>query len=367
VDQSNQKRPAESHLTYLDTPETIDNCGEYFFLPGGGDAIDEPENFPPELGIDSDFRRIQREKCGDEWLRGRNLYFLSTGMESSKLVKRYDDCCTGAAMYHNPSTGELKVISGACNLRWCPICARKKAFKVSRDIADWLADYDTPRFLTLTLKHSKAPLGDQIDRFQQNWRKFYRSEEFKAHIMQGIWALQITWNAKRKEWNPHMHILYKGEFWDKLEIKRLWKRITGDSFIVDIEAVKDREKAIDYVARYVGRPCSLINIPESQYSSLYWGTKGRRMFGQVGGSKPKIIQPPKKLDKSQWVKLGSLKQMIQFAKWDWESWRIVKAWLRNEPIMDVLKPMKDCIIDYNNEGSLTMWTFDGPHFDVEFL
>jgi hypothetical protein len=351
----------------LDTPETSDNCGDKFCSSNGSDTIDEPDRFPPELGIDSDFRRMQRERCGDDWLRGRNLYFLSTGMESSKLVKHYDDCCTGAAMYHNSETGQLKVISGACNLRFCPICARKRAFKVSRDIADWLANYDSPRFLTLTQKHSKDSLKYQIDRFQANWRKFYRSFEFKAHIEQAIWALQVTFNHKTKTWNPHIHILYKGEFWEKREIIRLWKRITGDSFIVDIESVNDREKAVDYISRYVGRPCSLKDIPESKYSELYWGTKGRRLFGQVGNSKPKIIQPPIKLDKSKWVKLGSLKQMIQFSAWDWDSWRIIKAWQAGEPIMDVLKPMRDCILDYNQAGELCMWSFDGGHFDVEFL
>jgi len=367
VDQSNQKRPAESHLTYLDNPETTVSCTDKILPLNGSDTIGEPETFAPELGIDSDFRRSKRESCGDEWLRGRNLYFLSTGMESSKLVKHYDDCCTGASMYHNRETGELKVISGACNLRWCPICARKRAYKVSRDIRAWLDGYVQPRFLTLTMKHSKLPLSEQIDLFQKSWRRFYRSVECKSHISQAIWAFQITYNKVRKEWHPHLHILYKGEFWDKKEISRLWKICSNGSYIIDIRSTDDREHTIDYISRYVGRPCSLESIPESKYAELYYGTKGRRMFGQIGAKKPKIIQPPTKLDKSVWIKLGSLKKMIEFAKWDWDCWRIVKAWKENTPIMDVLHPMKDIMIDYNNEGILTMWTFDGPQFDVEFL
>jgi len=358
---------SENASSYLDTPETTVSCGDNFFLPDGSDTIGEPENFPPALNVDWDFRRMQRERCGDEWLRGRNLYFLSTGMESSKHVKHYDDCCTGASMYHNRETGELKVISGACNLRWCPICARKKAFKVSQDITAWLADYESPRFLTLTMKHSKLPLGEQIDKFQEAWRKFYRSEEFKGHVDQAIWAFQITWNNKRREWHPHLHILYKGSYWDKMEIRRLWRICSKGSYIIDIRKTDDREECIKYIARYVGRPCSLEGIPESKYAELYYGTKGRRMFGQVGAKKPRIIQPPQKLDRSKWVKLGSLKQMIQFAQWDWDSWRIIKAWISGEPIFDILEPMKDCIVDYNLNGDLCMWTFEGEHFDVEFL
>jgi len=358
---------SENASSYLDNPETTVSCTDKILPLNGSDTIGEPETFPPELGIDSDFRRSKRESYGEEWLRGRNLYFLSTGMESSKHVKHYDDCCTGASMYHNRETGELKVISGACNLRWCPICARKRAYKVSQDIRAWLEGYDKPRFLTLTMRHSKKPLSEQIDFFQKSWRRFYRSTECKAHIDQAIWAFQITYNKKRGEWHPHLHILYKGSFWDQNEIIRLWRICSGGSYIVDIRGIEDREEAIKYIARYVGRPCALAEIPESKYAELYYGTKGRRMFGQIGARSPKIIQPPTKLDKSKWVKLGSLKQMIQFATWDWESWRIVKAWKEGKPIMDILKPMKDCIVDYNLNGDLCMWTFEGSGFDVEYI
>jgi len=107
------------------------------------------------------------------------------------------------------------------------------------------------RFITLTLKHSKRPLAEQIARLYQSFRKLRRMPEWKKTQRGGAAMLEVKWNPGTKCWHPHLHIIGEGTFIDKRDLSRAWKAATGDSSIIDIRRLNDAKETAHYVSKYV--------------------------------------------------------------------------------------------------------------------
>jgi len=353
VDQSNQKRPAESHLTYLDFPETS--------VRESGYRDDSPAPLTPMNGtgnVPTDFRTILRNRDLDEYLAAEELYRMATGGYSSKPAKRLNMCGSSAMFMRDKETGMVKVSSSACHLRFCPMCARKRASEVSDRIYEWLKEQENPRFITLTLRHSHRRLDEQISDLLDSWRRLYKSDEWNRWVRAGVWVLQITYNRKRCEWHPHLHILTVGKFYPIENLRRDWKRASRGSYIVDIEGIGQPEQAAKYVGRYVGRACKLTEIPKSRWIELYWGIKGRRLFGEFGTGKgeERLLRRTKRSELSEWEPIGFFSDVVKSAPFDQNAFEILSAWKYNRPLPKLLKIPKR-IVDYNLQGELMVWEF----------
>jgi hypothetical protein len=108
--------------------------------------------------------------------------------------------------------------------------------------------------LTLTLKHSDTPLSEQLDRLHSCLRILRRSQLWRHRVTGGCCVLECKWTSGTEAWHPHAHLLLEGRFVPHAELKKLWYKITGDSFIVHIRPCDTAAKAAAYVAKYVGKP-----------------------------------------------------------------------------------------------------------------
>jgi len=320
----------------------------------------------PSGNTPDDYRVILRSRHGDHYHHAEKFYRMCTGGWSSKHAKRLNMCGSSAMFLRHRETGEVKVGSSACHLRYCPICAARRAAEVSGRIFEWLQHQENPRLITLTIRHSHRRLADQITDLLTFWRRLYKSDNWAKWVRAGVWVLQVTYNRKRCEWHPHLHVLTVGKYYPHQQLQRDWKRASGGSTIVDIRGIGQPKEAAKYVGRYVGRAANLAEIPEGRWIELYWGLKGRRLFGEFGTPKgeERLLARTKRSDLDEWEKLGFFSDVVKSVHFDDNAWAILQAWKHNRPLNELLKVPRR-MVDHNQNGDLMVWEFnEGDYFNA---
>lgn len=202
-------------------------------------------------------------------------------------VVRMSGCCN-VPHVGLTDAGAVGAVWFRCRDRLCPLCARLRSRQVAERVAAACKQADDLRFITLTMRSSDEPLRVQLDRLYDCLRRFRRTDEWKQYVVGGVACVEVTWNAKRSQWHPHLHIIADGKFWPKPSLSRAWHAITGDSFIVDIKPVRSRKEAAAYVAKYASKPPQLGSWPDDVVQDYAAAFHRRRMiltFGSMHGAK----------------------------------------------------------------------------------
>jgi hypothetical protein len=278
------------------------------------------------------YAAYRRTASGEEWKYTLSLYQAIDRRDYKNRVESLVSCGKFAFFTRHKQTGIVRVATSKCGLRWCPSCASSKAAFISHEITDHFNKLRYPKFLTLTLKHSSDPLPTQIDNLYAAFRRLRHSKQFKRAVFGGIWFFQVKQSVKSQQWHPHLHCIITGRFIPHCLIKRLWLRATGDSTIVDIRIVKDPAKMASYVARYAARPSSLQGLSESDQTALFDAMHGRRICGTWGDCSIIKLNPPTKINHSEWENLGSWLTVHHYAQFDAGARDIIRAWRMHTPL-----------------------------------
>lgn len=282
-----------------------------------------------------------------EYHRVEEIY---SNIDESDYKYRADNlrsCRTFAYFARHDVSALVKVISSACHLRWCPLCTTAKTSQISSSVSTWLKKARGPKLMTLTLKHSSAPLGSQIKLLYESFRTLRHRTPFARAIRGGIWFFQLKWIPETDEWHPHIHCLMDGNYLPKQWLCDQWLEITNGSFIVDIKAVKSVEWAARHVARYCARPCMLKDLPSCRALEVVRTMHGKRMCGTWGSGKECDLGSIKSLDKHHWKSIGSWGTVQGLSPTDSGAQAIIKAWMCGFelPVEIDLSPTDDFISD----------------------
>lgn len=145
-----------------------------------------------------------------------------------------------------------------CGDRTCPECRRrwygyhyKSLKKIFGPVVSDL------KFLTLTLKNipDNDFNKDKVKYLRKCFNKLVHNKiypwnkldkrRFGDLMKAGFYFIQLT-NTGRG-FHLHLHVIYAGDFIPRELIKEAWRRITGDSFIIDIRKVNDVGRAVKYL------------------------------------------------------------------------------------------------------------------------
>lgn len=194
-------------------------------------------------------------------------------------------------------TGGVRILSDACRLRWCPICSKSRSRVIVSNLEPWLRSCKSPKFLTLTMRHTNDDLDYQIIRLYACFRELRRRCYIKDNIRGGVWFFQVKRTADGMQWHPHLHCALDAEYMPHRVLKQLWKEVTGDSDIVDIRVIHNPKKAAEYIARYAARPAQLAGLDSFERREVVRALHGRRLCGKWGlekeirlSKKPGIVQ-----------------------------------------------------------------------------
>lgn len=230
-----------------------------------------------------------------------------------RLSEKIDRCGFYAAVWLDEATGFLCRSQARCKSRLCPTCGRIRAGLLKEQLLEVVKHIDRPRFLTLTLKSTAAPLEVQLRTLRKHFAALRRTKAWAAHVKGGVATIEVTYNAQEDAWHPHVHAIVEGAFWRQAEIANLWEKITKTSRIVDIREVPGQRQIVNYIVKYVAKTQTPVKMPQARFIEWARETHGARLvsaFGRFHGRLPngdgeeKMTQP---------VQIGMLEPLAEAA------------------------------------------------------
>jgi hypothetical protein len=166
--------------------------------------------------------------------------------------------------------------------------------------------------VTLTLKHNEQGLTGEVERLYSAFKTLRKNPFWKKTQTGGIAFLEIKRSRDRQSWHPHFHIVTQGKRIDSRKLSALWKKITTDSFIVDVRPVRDDVEVVRYITKYASKPFDP-TLFESQpvLQEAILALAGRRMAITYGDWKG--LKMTTKPDADAWDFLDTLEGIAQRA------------------------------------------------------
>ena len=252
-------------------------------------------------------------------------------------------CGSDAWIERNTETGKYRVRAVGCKKRWCPRCAQIIRGRLRTQLRQWTTETklhkgESFRLITLTLRHTQAPLETQLRFLKAAYRRLRQQRSWPRHVRQAAAIVQVNYNNERDDWHPHLHVLALGTFFAHRELKNAWTKASRGSAIVDIRLIKDPKKACDYVASYITRPdeWDLTTTPRSRIQEYILALRGQRLV-ILTGQIPKLNLD--ELPATNWERVSTLQTLLREARLGNEQARKilqeinfdVAEWLENCP------------------------------------
>lgn len=273
-----------------------------------------------------------RQSCTNQYNAASQIYSYLDELNGSSKHFTLENCRSSSWFVRNIVSGEVRVASNSCHLRWCPVCSDSRRSYISHSVAGWVEHQSFPKFLTLTIMHSNAPLSHQIDHLYKYFRLLRKRKEFKDSVPGGFWFFQIKKSKSSGQWHPHLHCLISGKYIPQKRLVHIWKEITGTSTIVDIRPIRDPAKACNDAARYAACPGSLAGLSFEDALELVECMHGRRICGTWGTALKVSLRPPTSVDQAEWESVGEWFSVMREKDQNESARAILDAWQFNHPL-----------------------------------
>lgn len=207
---------------------------------------------------------------------------VAAGMNETRL-DAFEHCGSSAWVLHNPNADpNYMVKADHCHDRWCQICAQARSRVIANNTFAALKNHSC-RLLTLTLRSASEPLADLLNSLYDGFRMLRRRQWWKDGVRGCLAFLEIKLGIDGERWHPHLHIILSGRYIPQADISAAWHEITQDSHIVDIRAVSDHRKAVEYVAKYASKPlCPTLARNHDKLVEAIVSLNGRRLCLTTG-------------------------------------------------------------------------------------
>lgn len=302
---------------------------------------------------------VLRASCESEWNASDRIYSYIDKLNDSSKHFNLKNCRSSAWFVRNVESGEVRVAANSCHLRWCPLCSDSRRSYISHSVAAWVEKQSYPKFLTLTIMHSNAPLEHQIDHLYKYFRLLRKRKDFREAVPGGFWFFQIKKSKQSGQWHPHLHCLITGLYIAHSRLVHMWKEITCNSTVVDIRPIRDPAKACNDAARYAASPGSLAGLSFEDALELVECMHGRRICGTWGTARAVSLRPPKLDNNGEWESVGEWFSVISQKNSNQDAKDILEAWQQNHPLQEGVRVNHkgpdfeefdiDCLRDYESQ------------------
>ena len=189
--------------------------------------------------------------------------------------------------------------SNLCKNRFCPVCAWRKARKDALGLSlmmQYIKQTEDKQFIFLTFTTPNVTseyLEDEIKHYNESFRRLSNRKHFKTIAKGYVRKLEITYNEKRDDYNPHFHVLIavnKSYFTDKRyyisqkEWLNLWRDVTGNSEITQVHVQKVKQnnnKELYEMAKYSGKDSDYL-VNQKVFDAFYTALKGKQVLVYSG-------------------------------------------------------------------------------------
>lgn len=278
------------------------------------------------------YRTYRRSLVAEEYIAVESTYSNIDERDELRRVTLLQGCRSSAWFVRNVENGKVHVASNSCRLRWCPMCSRAKSAYITSNVQPWIESMRKARFMTLTLRHSNAPLLTQIEKLYADFRKLRKDKQFRKFCLGGVWFFQIKLSEDTQQWHPHVHCVLNGQWISKEWLSNKWHQITQSSYIVDIKLVRDPDKVASEVARYSATPAQLRDLDGDQRIEVFDSMHKRRLCGTWGTAKKVLLSPPRTVDKAKYEDIGGWSTVCGLHDDSPEARAIFEAWKTGTPL-----------------------------------
>lgn len=264
-------------------------------------------------------------------------YYASSKITSfTQALENLQSCRSRAFFLLDIESRKVHIAGNACRLRWCPMCAKSKSYRITRAVENWFEHVKEKKFITLTIKHSNNELINQINHLYKSFLKLRKHKFWKRHCKGGVWFFQIKFCKESQQWHPHIHIVAESNFMFQAVLSDVWLQITKSSKIVDIRAVHDNRKTAEYVARYSARPSALENLSFELQDELIRSLHGKRLCGAWGTAKGIDLTGTKKPDIKTFERISSFTKLNELRNKYQVLQQIFDCWMTNTVLPDTV-------------------------------
>lgn len=226
-----------------------------------------------------------------------------------KFIKRHigenqmdlvQDCNTFLSFVADKTLEKQKLYkANSCKNRFCPVCSWRKARKDALGLSlmmQYIKQQEKKEFIFLTLTTPNVmsdELENEIKRYNNSFRKLIKRKKVGSVIKGYVRKLEITYNKKRDDYNPHFHVLIavnKSYFKDtksyisQKEWLNLWRDVTGMPEITQVQVQKIRQnnnKELYEMAKYSGKDSDYL-INQKVFDAYYRSLKGKQVLVYSG-------------------------------------------------------------------------------------
>ena len=236
---------------------------------------------------------------------------IASRWQGTARLHAFTNCGSAAEVWARKADGSLLILAHYCHDRFCWPCAKSRSSLIGHNLRQHLSTH-SHRFITLSLKSSDQPITWQIDKLYRCFKLLRRDSWWQRHTTGGAAFFEATLNDLSLQWHPHLHIIVEGGYVPHAMLSRKWLGVTGDSYIVHIEAIPDNEATLRYVTKYGSKSIDgsvFFNL--SKLNELVTALSGRRLcatFGRWQGLK--LTQRTNVFDATQCVRVGWLANLI---------------------------------------------------------
>lgn len=221
--------------------------------------------------------------------------------------------CGDLLYYAEDAEHERRLVrANFCHVRVCPLCNWRRSLKLYAQVSaitDAILADKKARFLFVTLTIKNIPgeeLRDALNRLNRAFknivdgtRTLAAAKPLKKNLLGYMKAEEITYNTRRGDFHPHIHVIFEvrpsyfsgQDYLKKADWVALWRAALGVDYdpSVDVRAIKNdqREGAVAEVAKYPVKMDNVLNIKNKRAAALaliqIYGAIFRRRLVTFGG------------------------------------------------------------------------------------
>jgi len=244
---------------------------------------------------------------------------LAAAGTGGTALERWDNCGAECLIEWSDEAQRYRLRASYCKNRHCRPCAKSKAGLIAANLRNRLEQKatgnDRYRFITLTLRHSKRPLREQIRSLYSHFTKLRATKFWKRSQRGGAFMIECGWNKLTREWHPHLHIIGEGDFLRQDTLANEWMKITSGSFKVDVRAINSGKDAVHYVSKYVTKGTN-DEVWSDDSAAQEWiiATRSLRTCATYGTWRGyKLMRPDKVHQVKDWKPIALLSRTVQNA------------------------------------------------------
>jgi hypothetical protein len=222
------------------------------------------------------------------------------------------DCKGGKTVtLYCSSCGQARVVQVGCGCRACPSCRYASYRRLMAKYKGLVKEVPHKKMCLITLTrrikpNTAVPLSFRVKHTKQCWQKLLRNKKMKS-VLGGMYSIEVKESDDKTTFNVHIHALvevaarkiwplYKnGRIYQKADIMgpgglitwqwlgQRWKKLTKDSYIVDITPVLPRfggqEGGLKYILKYLLKAPQMAAAKIPAYNEGLHRIKLIHMFG----------------------------------------------------------------------------------------